>query len=463
MNKILIFLIPIILSIFLYKKYYDSIIYPNWLIFFIFIRGLITTDCHNWTISNKFLKDASGIDFYNNMKKKYGKLMKINFAGKTSYLVMDINIIKFIMDHSPDLFGVGYHKYNFFKSFMPKNVGVSEGCPWRSRRIHNENVLFSDTLHIYADHYNQIIEKEMSKKIPIDFNEFAKFGQIVTSKIVFGDDKLINEVYKVFSEASSLKSIFLFHQKKINKKIFTKYQQYLMKNIDSPLNKSLIYLATLNRNKINTNRINIDHSCQNYLDKLDIDDEIFNQIPHWIFPIAGLLSTHLMRLLTFLCNNPRKLEILLDQIKKLDNHRKIYNNKYLRACVLETFRLNNPVTTTFRTILEDTKIDGKLFLRDTQFLILNNPVMRDPKAFKQPHMYIPERWINSKNLENSYYSIMFNQGPQKCPGKELAILLLQLATYHYLKNINKLDCSMKYNKDFTPQMLNPCTIKFKIN
>ena len=74
-------------------------------------------------------------------------------------LVTNIEHVQTILDNSPNLFGVGKLKYNTFKQYMPKNVGVSEGCPWKIRRIQNENVLFSDTLHPYSNRYSMIINK----------------------------------------------------------------------------------------------------------------------------------------------------------------------------------------------------------------------------------------------------------------------------------------------------------------
>ncbi|NIR11881.1 MAG: cytochrome P450, partial [Candidatus Aminicenantes bacterium] len=96
----------------------------------------------------------------------------------------------------------------------------------------------------------------------------------------------------------------------------------------------------------------------------------------------------------------------------------------LRAVILETLRLNNPVVTTFRTLDSDYTFShsGRSFSKGDQFLILNNPVLRDPTFFYEPNRFIPERWVPS--LEGSYYAIMFNQGPQKCPGKDLAIFIL---------------------------------------
>ena len=36
-------------------------------------------------------------------------------------------------------------------------------------------------------------------------------------------------------------------------------------------------------------------------------------------------------------------------------------------------------------------------------------------------------------MEESYYAISFNQGPQRCPGKELAIYLTQSFIYNFIK------------------------------
>ena len=68
-------------------------------------------------------------------------------------------------------------------------------------------------------------------------------------------------------------------------------------------------------------------------------------------------------------------------------------------------------------------------------------------------------------MENSYYSISFNQGPQRCPGKELAIFLIQSFTvnllihYDILDNIENIQ-SRKINIENIPQMINPCNINF---
>ena len=63
--------------------------------------------------------------------------------------------------------------------------------------------------------------------------------------------------------------------------------------------------------------------------------------------------------------------------------------------------------------------------------------MRHPDYFKNANRYIPKRW--TPQMEDSYYSISFNQGPQKCPAKELAIFLTQSFIVNFIKITGILD------------------------
>ena len=75
---------------------------------------------------------------------------------------------------------------------------------------------------------------------------------------------------------------------------------------------------------------------------------------------------------------------------------------------------------------------------------------------------MPSRW--TPEMEKSYYAISFNQGPQRCPGKELAIYLAQSFMYNFIKirEIGKkqsLRCK-EIDTESIPQIINPCTLQF---
>ncbi len=403
-------------------------------------RGILTPNCFWFRISDILLEDSSGIHLYNSLKEKKGDFPLTTQFDLPIYIVNNVHHIKQILDNSPTIFGVGKLKQDFFKPFMSKNVGVSQGCPWKHRRKINEVALDTDKLHQDASLYHTYIERYMElwkEKHIFTYEDFSGLGTYMATKIIFGVDKVHEDVFNVFSEAGSVTSL-LQKDHKIDETIMNNYKKVLYHYIDHPRPNSLIQLSK----SVSDNKI-----------------EIYHQIPHYIFPLAGLYVTSIPRLLLLLCNHTDVFGKVVQEINKHD----VYHLPYLRKCIMETLRLMNPLITTFRTLLQDYTFDKThSFKKGTQFLILNNPVLREKEFFDKPNMFIPERW--TQEMESSYYAISFNQGPQRCPGKELVIFLMQSFMYHFvkLKNINHNTLIKTMDIDITniPQMTNPCQTNF---
>ena len=470
-RNVIIISIIILLSILLYNYKYN-LQFRVWLLNRLIVkRGILAPNCKWLNISDLMIgDDGSGVNLYNSYKKKFGDFAESYMFNEKIYVVTKNKYIKTILDNSPDLFNVGNIKKTFFKSFMSKNVGVSSGCPWKSRRQMNEYALDTDKLHQFAPKYNNDIKTELLKwknKKEIHFDNFNKFGNKMVAKIIFNVDKLDDDIYKTFSEANSTDA-FKFTDFKIDPKIHKNYIKILNQHIDNPKNESLVKLCV---DSLNSNK----HiQCPSIKDNRD---EIIHQIPHFIFPINGLFMTTVPRLLLLLCNHPKDFKKVTNEIYSLnkdkdnqsnnnqDISKKIYNLTFLRKCILETLRLNNPVITTFRTLEKDYTFDDKYsFKKGTQFVMLNNPVLREKEYYKEPDKFNPSRWTDE--MENSYYSISFNQGPQRCPSKELAIYLTQSFIYNFIimNNIGKETTilSKSINTKKSPQILNPCKIKFQL-
>ena len=416
-------------------------------------RGILVPNCFWYTISQKLIKDGSGIDLFYKLKKASDVPVTYMFGYKT-YMITKESHIKEILDNSPYPFGPGKLKYRFFKSFMKDNVGVSTGKSWKKRRILNEKVLDTDLLHRYADKFNMDTEKTITKyliknknKNKLVYSDFVKVGQEMAGKIIFNTVKVHPDVYRIFAEANTVMAFYTNFS--LSEKTSTNYLNYLKKHIKNPISDSLVKLC-------------VEHESSEH--------EIIQQIPHFIFPIVGLYLTTIPRLLLILSNHPKEFQKVVDEIRNIHpegflNASEIYSLRYLRNCILEMLRLNNPVVTTFRTALKDLKLGNHKFKKGDQLLILNNPVLRTPEVFKNPDKYIPERWVD--NLEDSYHAISFNQGPQQCPAKELAIFLVQcfivnfVKTTGIIKNIKKLQIA-KINTDKIGQVINTCNLEFNI-
>ena len=132
--------------------------------------------------------------------------------------------------------------------------------------------------------------------------------------------------------------------------------------------------------------------------------------------------------------------------------------------MLHNLRLNNPVLTVFRRLKRDFSFDNRHYFKEgTQFVILNNPVLREPEYFSEPNKFIPSRWTPA--MEKSYYAISFNQGPQQCPGKDLAIYLVQCFMYHFVKlkvlEMDQLLETQTVDRENISQIINPCRLSFQ--
>lgn len=407
----------------------------NWIVFLTVYRGILSTNRFWWQVSD-FFPDKTGINLYKQFKKRYGAFANTSIMGKDVILVTDVKYIKQILDGSPDTFGVGKLKFDFFKSFMEFNVGVSEGCPWQRRRKYNEKVLDTDRIHQYGSIFNQKIDSIFANSSLNSFKDFADLGKKVSCQIVFGLDPF-QPIFDIFKKANSLKPL-LSSEYRIDTSTKDKYFNYLEKAMENPKPGTLMALAS---------------------SKCLTKEEIKHQIPHWIFPSNGIVSVALPRLLILLYSHPKVLNKLKLELKKFDGTN--FNSMtYTRAIILEMFRLNNPVNSTFRTLLKDTKLGSRSFKKGTQFFILNNPVLRETK-FKNPNSFEPNRWIKDPFLEDSYYSIMFNQGPQRCPGKELAILILVSCLNSFLKYNRDKYIQPKIDTFYVPQMINPYRIRIR--
>ena len=443
-----IFIILFIIFLSIYKNYNQI---KLWILNRVIVeRGILAPNCPWYKISDLFLKDGAGVNLYNDYKEKYGDFAPSTMFNEKIYVVTNVKYIKQILDNSPDTFGVGKLKQQFFRSFMHKNVGVSSGCPWKRRREMNEKALLTDQLHVYSEKYNTDIQTYLHNnwkgKKKLMFNDFLEIGKYMTTKIVFNTDKIDPNIFQMFSEANTTE-LFSNPKFRIKPKIYQRYIQAINSHIDNPNVNSLVDLT----NSITTNK-----------------EEVKHQIPHYIFPLVATFVSVIPRLLILLFNDNNVLQNVVDEINSIDPNlelltKKIYKLSYLRKCIMESLRLNNVVITTFRTLLHDYTFDEKYkFRKGTQFLILNNPVLREKEFFENPNKFNPERW--TPEMEQSYYAISFNQGPQRCPGKELVIFLAQSFIYHFIlsNDIHKIKVK-KIDLKNVPQVINPCEIKIKLN
>ncbi|CAG5085168.1 Oidioi.mRNA.OKI2018_I69.PAR.g10827.t1.cds [Oikopleura dioica] len=173
---------------------------------------------------------------------------------------------------------------------------------------------------------------------------------------------------------------------------------------------------------------------RNYLDTLLIDAETE---PKWGYftaaaTIIGIflgasdtLANTMTWLSMILADHPDVQQKVFEEIKaarSMDTDLKKENCPFTRSVLLESRRLNPVTDTLIHMVSEDTKIKGFTFPKNSQILGSLTAIMHDPKNFREPSKFIPDRFIDENGeFVNDPKVCGFSVGLRNCIGKSLAI------------------------------------------
>jgi len=99
---------------------------------------------------------------------------------------------------------------------------------------------------------------------------------------------------------------------------------------------------------------------------------------------------------------------------------------YLRACLKESYRVNNTAPFNARILPEDIVLQGYKIPAGTMLEVSSIPYCLDDKVFENAAEYIPDRWVKpesrgSANLQNHPFMVLpFGVGPRMCIGGRVA-------------------------------------------
>ncbi|PVH77181.1 cytochrome P450 [Cadophora sp. DSE1049] len=167
-----------------------------------------------------------------------------------------------------------------------------------------------------------------------------------------------------------------------------------------------------------------------------------------VFMSAGTetTATLLSGLTYYLLQNPAKMSKLVHEIrsefktKEEITIEKLPSLRYLFACLEEGLRMYPPVANGLSrtTGLSSVTIDGHVVPPNTTVSAANYPTFRNPKNFKRPNEFIPERWMpGNKDFESDRKSSFqpWSMGPRNCLGKNLAYhemrIILATLLWHF--------------------------------
>lgn len=171
----------------------------------------------------------------------------------------------------------------------------------------------------------------------------------------------------------------------------------------------------------------------------------------------------------------REIDEQLDQENGEVTYDSLAKMKYLEMVINETLRLYPPAPITDRVCVKKFVLPAATQGHSecqvevgTNILIPLYGMHRDPKYFKDPDMFIPERFGDeNKDGINPYVYIPFGVGPRKCIGNRFALMEIKTLLVHILRRFCiKLTERSKYPVVFTKTTFKVeteggCWIKFE--
>jgi len=160
------------------------------------------------------------------------------------------------------------------------------------------------------------------------------------------------------------------------------------------------------------------------------EDQLLQQIPHWMFTFTGSGTDLLSRTLAMLGSRPEVAEQVRQEINAagpLDQAISISRLNFVEACLLETCRLFPPVTRTSHVAPQGDTFNGVPIPADLEILHYFPIGLRDTSVDPRANHFEPDKWLDPGNDRRSVYPNLFLSGARACPGESLILFVCKAA------------------------------------
>ncbi|KAH8033128.1 hypothetical protein HPB51_007745 [Rhipicephalus microplus] len=176
-----------------------------------------------------------------------------------------------------------------------------------------------------------------------------------------------------------------------------------------------------NSKPIGKESIVLDYLLKKHLEEssytIDEGNDTTTSAMSWAFYLLGLHP-----------DKQAKVHAELDEVFGTDRDRDVTKAdvnqlKYLECCIKETLRLFPSIPLIGRHLEEDLVIDGYRIPKGANVYINLFSLHQNPKYFKDPESFIPERFLTEEFTARHPYSYLpFSGGPKNCIGQRFALL-----------------------------------------
>ena len=397
-------------------------------------------------IVKAFFPDGGVERYMNSLKEEDGSFPPASYGG----MFMDGS--HFIIFTSPDAaktiltdqkhFRKHPAIYETVEELLGNGLVTSSGQHWKTqRRLLTPLFHFAKLQHMYpamingAEKFIQELERDEETGI-VTIRGNTKF-KTVTARIIidaiFGGEfdrvqmqTLFDQLIKAFEVAFNFRMLLgpmyrivpipysLFGMKSltsIKKTIYTLVNDHLMlKKKNFVDGKDLISLLLTEQSRTG------DHMA---------DDDIIAEIQTFLFAGIDTTSNLLAWAVQCIGQHPKveaKLQAELDEFfKQPETERDFSSLKYTYAVIQEVQRFYPAAPWLEKLTTEDVVVDGVRVPANTTTLILKHALHMDPKEWKSPDEFNPERFLSEAKRRHPFSYVPFSAGPRNCIGRNFAL------------------------------------------
>lgn len=176
------------------------------------------------------------------------------------------------------------------------------------------------------------------------------------------------------------------------------------------------------------------------------DKEVFGNVFTILLAGEDTTSNSISWILFYLAQHPEAIQKVRSEADLLygeglmpDSYEQVSALKFTEAVAQEAMRLKPVTPALFLEALEDVVISNLTIKKGTSIMLQNKVAHTAEKNFSEPEKFVPERWIGKcpfPGVHTPEVIQTFGNGPRFCPGKNLALLEMVMATSMICKNFD---------------------------
>uniref|UniRef100_A0A182PZ54 Uncharacterized protein n=1 Tax=Anopheles epiroticus TaxID=199890 RepID=A0A182PZ54_9DIPT len=370
----------------------------------------------------------------------------------------------------------------------------SQGELWQKMRsITNPVLLHPKTVKVYLEQVDEVCREFMTitanlrddkNELPADFDDWISRWALEMTGVLALDSRLgvmhskgsgeghrivdlVEEIFKLTYELDVLPSVWKYVKTpKFRKlmKLFDELTDLIMDQIDRAM-------VRLQKNPTSDNN----HSVLKKLLSINKHVAVIMALD-MIFAGIDTTSSGSVGVLYCLAKHPDKQAKLRDELRTIMPTKDtkltaslMSNLPYLRACIKEGIRMFPSTAGNFRATGKDIVLQGYRVPKNTDIAMGGQVLMRDENYFHRSQEYIPERWLNDRDVDipsakdvNPFIFLPFGFGSRSCIGKRLAMMEMEVLLARWIRQFEFRWNYEEYKFRTTVINLPGCPLKFEV-